>query len=134
MSTQPAKQKLIDYSVADGVALLKQYSDANIANPLIKRLSSRVQFVVDKRLPRGVSCKMTMEMNDGRKFVSQVDYPKGSIQNPMSDAELQAKFDSLAAPVLGEKRAAQLAQTVWRVERCPSVRTLMRLTAPAARR
>lgn len=131
-------QVSLPFSVAvalrDGVALLEQYSDANIANALIKRLSSRVQFVVDKRLPRGVSCRMTMEMNDGRKFVSQVDYPKGSIQNPMSDAELRAKFDRLAAPVLGEKRASQLADMVWRVERLPGVRALMRLTAPAARR
>jgi 2-methylcitrate dehydratase PrpD len=130
-------QVSLPFSVAvalrDGQALLKQYSDANIADPLIKRLSSRVQFVVDKRLPRGVSCKMTMESSDGGKFVSQVDYPKGSIQNPMSDAELRAKFNSLAAPVLGEKRAGQLADLVERVERLPSVRSLMRLTAPAAR-
>jgi 2-methylcitrate dehydratase PrpD len=76
---------------------------------------------------------MTMESSDGGKFVSQVDYPKGSIQNPMSDAELRAKFNSLAAPVLGEKRAGQLADLVERVERLPSVRSLMRLTAPAAR-
>jgi 2-methylcitrate dehydratase PrpD len=131
-------QVSLPFSVAvalrDGAALLKQYSDANIANPLIKRLSSRVQFVVDKKLPRGVSCKMTMEMNDGRRFGAQVDYPKGSIQNPMSDAELRAKFDSLAAPVLGEKRASQLAEMVQRIERCPSVRALMRLTAPGGRR
>jgi 2-methylcitrate dehydratase PrpD len=128
-------QVSLPFSVAvalrDGQALLKQYSDRNIADPLIKRLSSRVQFVVDKRLPRGVSCKMTLETSDGRKHVAQVDYPKGSIQNPMSDAELRAKFDSLAAPVLGDKRAGRLADLVERVERVPSVRSLMRLTAPA---
>ncbi len=132
-------QVSLPFSVAvalrDGAALLKQYSNANIANPLIRRLANRVQFVVDRKLPRGVSCKMTVEMSDGRKLVSQVDYPKGSIQNPMSDAELRAKFDSLAAPVIGEKRAGQLAEMVQRVERCPSVRSLMRLTAlPAAAR
>lgn len=77
---------------------------------------------------------MTLQMNDGRRLVSQVDHPKGSIRNPMSDAELRAKFDHLAAPVLGEKRAAQLAALVQRVERAPSVRALMRLTDPGARR
>jgi 2-methylcitrate dehydratase PrpD len=131
-------QVSLPFSVAvalrDGQALLKQYSDRNIADPLIKKLSSRVQFVVDKRLPRGVSCKMTMELSDGRRHVAQVDYPKGSIQNPMSDAELRAKFESLAAPVLGEKRAGQLADQVQQVERVSSVRDLMRLSAPAPRR
>ncbi|MCC6531256.1 MAG: MmgE/PrpD family protein [Burkholderiales bacterium] len=131
-------QVSLPFSVAvalkEGAALLKQYTDANIANALIKRLSGRVEFVVDKRLPRGVSCKMSMELADGRKLVSQVDYPKGSIQNPMSDAELRAKFDSLAAPVLGEKRSAQLAEMVQAIERCDNVRRLMQLTAPAPRR
>jgi 2-methylcitrate dehydratase PrpD len=131
-------QVSLPFSVAvalrDGAALLKQYTDANIANPLIKRLSSRVEFVVDKRLPRGVSCRMTMQMADGRKFSSQVDYPKGSIQNPMSDSELRGKFEHLAAPVLGDRRAAQLADAVRNLERCPSVRALMQLTVPAKRR
>ena len=131
-------QVSLPFSVAvalrDGAALLKQYTDANIANPLIKRLSSRVEFVVDKRLPRGVSCKMTMQMADGRKLSSQVDYPKGSIQNPMSDAELRGKFEHLAAPVLGDRRATQLADAVRNLERCASVRGLMQLAVPAKRR
>ncbi len=124
----------IAVALKEGTALLKQYSDANIANPLIKRISSRVEFVVDKRLPRGVSCAMTMAMSDGRRFSAHVDYPKGSIQNPMSDAELHAKFMSLAAPDIGDKRAVQLADTVRGIERCDNVRRLMTLTAPAARR
>jgi 2-methylcitrate dehydratase PrpD len=131
-------QVSLPFSVAvalrDGAALLKQYSDTNIANALIKRLSNCVEFVVDKRLPRGVSCKMSMQMKDGRKFVAQVDYPKGSVQNAMSDEELRAKFELLAAPVLGEKRAAQLADSVERIERCANVRSLMKLAVPANRR
>src|SRR5690606_2324225 len=102
-------QVSLPFSVAvalrDGVALLEQYSDANIANALSERLSSRVQVVVDKRLSRDVSCSKTLEKTDGRKFVAQVDYPKGSIQNPTSEAELRANFDGVAAPRLGEKRA-----------------------------
>lgn len=130
-------QVSLPFSVAvalkEGKALLKQYSDANIANPVIKRLSGLVEFVVDKKLPRGVSCRMTMEMADGRKFVSQVDYPKGSIQNPMTDDEFRGKFESLAGPVLGAKRAAQLADMVEKVEKVANVRALMKLTAPGAR-
>jgi 2-methylcitrate dehydratase PrpD len=128
-------QVSLPFSVAvalkEGAALLKQYSSANIANPVIKRLSNRVEFVADKRLPRGVSCKMTMEMADGHRYTSQVDYPKGSIQNAMSDAELAAKFMHLAAPVLGERRATQLAECVRKLERLPNVRSLARLAAPS---
>ena len=91
----------LPFSVAvaliEGQALLKQYSDRNIRNAQVKRLSDMVTIAEDASLPRGVSCRMTLEQRDGRTFTSQVDYPKGSIQNSMSDAELRAKFDSLAA-------------------------------------
>jgi hypothetical protein len=35
----------------------------------------------------------------------------GDPEDPISDADLHAKFTSLAAPVLGEARAAQLLET-----------------------
>jgi hypothetical protein len=46
----------------------------------------------------------------------------------MSDAELRGKFESLAGPVLGASRAAQIADRVKDMENCASVRALMELT------
>ncbi len=126
-------QVSLPFSVAvalrEGNALLDQYSDANIANPAVRRLSKLVFFTVDERLPRGVSCKMTIKTADGRRLVSQVDDPKGSLGNPMTDDDLRVKFASLAGPVLGRKRAAQLAEMVAHVERIPNVRSMMKLAA-----
>ena len=70
-----------------------------------------------------------MTMDDGTQYVSQVDYPKGSIQNPMNDQELRAKFDSLVTPVLGAARAAELAAMVESIEDCDNVGRLMQLTS-----
>jgi 2-methylcitrate dehydratase PrpD len=72
---------------------------------------------------------MTMVMDDGSKFVSQIDYPKGSIQNSMSDDELRGKFDSLVIPVLGAKRAGEIAAAVASIESCQNVGELMNLTS-----
>lgn len=131
-STYHEAQVSLPYSVAvaltDGQALFAQYNNARLGEPMLKTLSEMVKISVDDSLPRGVSCRMTLEMDDGARYVSQVDYPKGSIQNPMSDQELRAKFDSLAIPVLGEARAAQLAAMVAEIEHCGDVGELMRLT------
>ncbi|HUP93632.1 MAG TPA: hypothetical protein VM164_01905, partial [Burkholderiales bacterium] len=94
-----------------------------------KRLMGITSISEDASLPRGVSCKMTATLKDGRVLTSQVDYPKGSIQNPMTDGELRAKFDSLAGPVIGAKRAAQLAEQVMDLEKLQDVGELMKLTA-----
>jgi 2-methylcitrate dehydratase PrpD len=130
-------QVSLPYSVAvalkEGQALLKQYTDRKLKDPVLRRISDVVDIGVDASLPRGVSCKMTMTMNDGRQFVSQIDYPKGSIQNSMSDAELRTKFDTLATPVIGEAHAAQLAELVAGVEQVSDIGKLMRLTAKPKR-
>jgi 2-methylcitrate dehydratase PrpD len=124
----------LPYSVAvalvDGQALFAQYNNARLREPLLRKLSSLVEIAVDSTLPRGVSCRMTAEMDDGTQFVSQVDYPKGSIQNPMSEAELRAKFDSLAVPVLGTARADELASMVAHLESCRDVGDLTALLRP----
>jgi 2-methylcitrate dehydratase PrpD len=125
-------QVSLPFSVAvaliEGKALLKQYSDRNIRNPQVKRLSEITAISEDASLPRGVSCRMTVGLKDGRTLTSQVDYPKGSIQNPMSDEEMRAKFQSLAVPVIGEKRAAALADQVQDLEKVSDVSELMKLT------
>jgi hypothetical protein len=77
---------------------------------------------------------MTVQMNAGKQLVSQVDQPPASIHNAMSGEELHAKWDSLAAPTIGDKRSAQRAEMVKNIERCDDVRRVMRLTVPAARR
>jgi len=135
-ATYHEAQVSLPYSVAvaltDGQALFPQYNDARLQEPMLMKLAQMVRITVDDALPRGVSCLMTMEMEDGAIYRSQVDYPKGSIQNPMSDDELRGKFDSLAVPVLGEARAAQVAQRVATIEECKDVGELMRLLAPGA--
>jgi hypothetical protein len=46
----------------------------------------------------------------------------------MSDEEMRAKFQSLAVPVIGEKRAAALAEQVKDLEKVADISELMKLT------
>jgi 2-methylcitrate dehydratase PrpD len=128
-------QVSLPYSVAvaftDGQALFPQYNNARLKEPMLVRLSEMLRITVDDSLPRGVSCRLTVEMDDGTRHEAQVDYPKGSIQNSMSDAELRAKFDSLTIPVIGQSRSAEAADMVADIEQCRDIGLLMRVLAPA---
>lgn len=116
-------------SLLEGKALLEQFSDRNIRHKAVQRLSALARFETVKDLPRGVSVRVTVRQSGGKSFSAQVDYPKGSIQNPMSDDELRVKFLSLAAPVLGERKARALAEAAMNVEKVASVSDLMKLAA-----
>ena len=55
---------------------------------------------------------MTIICKDGRKLHVFVEHAIGSVQRPMSDADLRRKFHGLADPVLGNARAEQV------IDRC----------------
>jgi 2-methylcitrate dehydratase PrpD len=115
-------------AMLEGKALLDQYSDRNIGSQVVGRLAGLARFETVRDLPRGVSVRITVAQSDGIRLTAQVDHPKGSIQNPMSDAELRAKFDSLAVPVLGARKAAALADAAMNVEKLTSITELAKLT------
>jgi 2-methylcitrate dehydratase PrpD len=131
-------QVSLPYSVAvafiEGKALLAQYTDRKLKDPTIRRLMAATTIETDDNLPRGVSCHMTVTVASGATHTAKVDYPKGSLENPMSDDELRSKFDSLAIPVVGARRASELATRVMDLERCDDIADLMRLTAQSSGR
>lgn len=134
-TTYHEAQVSLPYSVAvalkEGAALLPQYTDEKLADPEIGRLARLVRIVPDPSLPRGVSCRMSVETADGRRLSAQVDHPKGSIANPMTDDEMNAKVHRLADEVLGTAQVARLIDTVGRIE---DVKDLRELTSLLVRR
>ena len=55
----------------------------------------------------------------------QVPRASGTVDTPMSDAAIEAKFLANAVPVIGEERAADVADMVSRPETLPGVRRLL---------
>ena len=53
---------------------------------------------------------MTIKLNDGRVLERFVAHAVGSVENPMTDAQLEAKFSELAAGILTDDRARRLMQ------------------------
>ena len=78
-------------------------------------------------LPRDVSCRMEVLMKDGSKFTSQVDYPKGSIQNPMTPEERRNKFIKLSSDILSEEKQKKLEERVFEIEKIKDVSELFNL-------
>lgn len=119
-------QVSLPYSVAvalvTGKAFFDQYSDENLKNPEVRRLAKMTDIADDPSLPRGVSCRMIMEMEDGQKMEVQVDYPKGSKQNPMTEAERYAKFEGLSHKVLTKGQREAIIQKIVELEKVKSIK------------
>lgn len=66
----------------------------------------------------------------GQRFSRTVIAPKGEPDNPLSEADLRAKFAGLADCVLGADRSARLADAVLAIDSTADIASLMRLATP----
>jgi 2-methylcitrate dehydratase PrpD len=106
-----------------------------LQDPGIKTLMQRVTCENDPEIeaefPANMSGKLTIQAR-GQTFVSKVIVPKGEPSNFLTEAELLAKFSGLADAVLGEARAAELAETIGMFDRLNDVSSVLRGPALAA--
>jgi len=79
------------------------------------------------RYPQAVGNIVTLRLRDGRTLSQRVDHPRGHAQNPLSDAELEAKFRELARTRLEQHRADAVLQWLWRLDEAQSWDPLMSL-------
>jgi 2-methylcitrate dehydratase PrpD len=132
-TTYHEAQMSLPYSVAvalvDGGALPPQYQSEKLHDPLISRLARLVEILPDGSLPRGVSCEMTLELEDGSTHRSQVDHPRGSIANPMTRDDMSGKVHMLADDVLGRSQVTALIDIVQDLESVPHIAVLTKALA-----
>ena len=84
---------------------------------------------VEAEFPANMSGRLTVETEAGT-VSRMVVVPKGEPSNFMTGAELRAKFDGLAVPVMGEHRATGLADAVLAMDGLADVSALTRLASP----
>jgi len=123
-------QVSLPYSVAvafkTGDAFLDQYDDRYFGDPGIKTLMDAITVEPDPKLSRGVSCLMVVETAKGDTYRAQIDYPKGSKKNPMSDEELINKFTRLSQPVMSKGQIHRVVDQVLSLEKVEQIRQLTR--------
>ena len=103
-----------------------EFADAVVSDPNVLALRNKVQAVVDDSI-REESVFVRAHLKDGRQVDVAVEHAIGSLQNPLSDAQLEAKFHSLVNPVLGEAKADDITRSCWGLGALGDVRALTAL-------
>ena len=92
----------------------------------------RARVTADPVRGRGMTTAfVTLVLRDGRILERNVPHALGSLQRPMSDADLEAKFRVLTAPVLGEAQTEKLVKLCWDAEKLDDVGVISRAAAKA---
>ena len=96
----------------DGRASARQYLDACVLDPRNVSLRGRIRARPDPAM-RKDEARVTVSLADGRRLAHHVEHALGSLQRPMGDADLDAKFLDLAADVLAPGHARRALQACW---------------------
>jgi 2-methylcitrate dehydratase PrpD len=102
-------------------------------DPAVRALARRIRCVQDPEIeaefPANMSGKVTVKTTAG-EVSRKVVVPKGEPDNFLTDQELAAKFHGLVDRVMGQERAAALAEAVLGLATARDVAGLMRLASP----
>jgi 2-methylcitrate dehydratase len=115
----------------DGDVYLETFDEAHFTNPARVAFTGRVKVhhdgALDPRYPHGIPNRITVTLTDGRTLVKEVEFPRGHAGNPMTDAEVEAKFRRVAEPRYGKTKADQILARCWDLEKLTSVTDLIGL-------
>lgn len=110
-------------AIVHGAAGTKQFTDAVVRDPEIVALRDRVTATITPGIGEE-QVRAIITLNDGRKLEKHIEHAIGSVQRPLSDAHLEAKFMDLAEGVLDRAKVRQLMDLCWKIETLPSAAVL----------
>ena len=124
----------VTVALLDRTVGLAQFADERVRRADVQALMPKVRMFVHPDqttrdcLPKRFS-EVTITLRDGRRLQRRVFQAKGQPQNPLSDADLEAKFRDCAARAIPAERAEVVLKAVRTLEAVPDVSSLARLLA-----
>jgi len=132
-ATRLDAQLSLPYSVAvalaAGRASLAEYGEPWLNDPAVRSLSWRVNLIADPGLPFDSEPHVRIVVRDGRVIEGHVAFARGAPQNPLSQVEVQEKFERLASMALPPEHVQKLKQVVSSVESLDDIRAITELLA-----
>ena len=118
-------------ALMDGDVYLHTFDEERFTDAALLDLTAKIQVHLDDalslRYPTGIPNRLTITMRDGAQMVAEVEFPRGHAGNPMTDAEVEAKFRRAVEPKYGAKRASEILQRCWDLEKLTRVTELIGL-------
>ncbi len=97
-----------------------QFAPGRVRDPVVQALLARTETIVDPELtalyPDKFPARLTMHLKDGRRLSATRYFPKGDPQEPLTPAEIEAKFLANATGRLGEATAREIVRLVRGLE------------------
>ncbi len=112
---------VVAHALCHGSVRLNAFGPDRLGDPAIRKLMEKITLVQDDELtaafPRHRSSRVEIELNNGDRHEHYAQDRKGDPECPLSDQELEDKYDELVVPVRGQEQAQALKAQIWDLEK-----------------
>jgi len=117
-------------ALIDGEVTEKQFQPERFTDPTIWKFLEEVTVQRNDELSAlyatAVANIVHVTLRDGRVLTKRVDYPLGNALNPVSDSQLEGKFNALVVPEVGEEGARKILAAGWKLDEAKNPTELMK--------
>jgi 2-methylcitrate dehydratase PrpD len=117
-------------AVIHGAAGENEYSDEAVRDPAVVALRDRVAATVDKSVHED-QAHVAVRLKSGKTLEIFVEHAIGSVDRPMTDADLETKFRGLATPIIQKAATDRLIGLCWKAETLKDIAEVARAATPA---
>ncbi len=117
-------------AIIHGAAGEAQYSDDAVRDPGVIALRNRVTATVDRAMHED-QVHVSIKLKSGKTLEKYVEHAVGSLDRPMTDADLEAKFRGLAQGILSKSETDKLIRLCWDVGKLEDAGAVARASVPA---
>jgi 2-methylcitrate dehydratase PrpD len=100
-----------------------------VRDPAVLALRRTVEVVRDPAIPVAAAA-VDLWTSDGQQHRLSVSAARGSAANPMSDRDLEEKLRAIAQDWRPGYDVQPLIDSVWALEQCEDVSSVLAMTAP----
>jgi 2-methylcitrate dehydratase PrpD len=122
--SQVSAQHAVAVTLLRGKAGLAEFSDEAVADPAVLALGSKVVFRDDADLPIE-TVRLRIERQSHDDLEVRISASLGSLENPLSDADLENKLRDLCRYGRSGCDSEKLIDTIWDLERADDVGALV---------
>ncbi len=137
---RPANRETADHSIPYTVAVGLMYGDVNAQHfddaylhdsallDLVQKVQVHVSEEANRHVPEALLSLVEVVTTSGERYRAEVPYHRGHWKNPMTDAEVEAKFRALASGALAPQQTDKLLDRLWHLEKVRDIGDVIRST------
>ena len=122
---------LLSLGLVDGRVTVNSFTVERMNDPVLKNVMSRIKIAESKaftsQFPGKLMTEIEVVTRDGKRIVETANYPKGHAKNPMTDADVEAKFNILCEGLMDGAQQSALVKAVWSLDQATDLTGLLDL-------